>query len=276
MVKTIKDVAAQVKRNKGNGVKTALLIGAGCSVKAGIPTASEFVYHIKENFPEIYESVTEKKYAPLMAKILPNDRYRLISNYIDKAKINWAHIAIAQLIHEGFVDRVLTTNFDPLIMRACALFNEFPAVYDMTLIDNIHADRIRDKAIFHLHGQHDGFYQLHTESQLEKMKSQLRPLIDNTKINRTWIVVGYSGECDPVFKLLEEISSFGSRLFWIGYGDNELPTKMKDFFSSSERDAHWLGEQGYDADRFLYQLAAKVGCLNPYHPSIFLTERNRV
>ncbi len=266
MSKSIKEIAAHIKRNKDDGGKTALLIGAGCSVRAGIPTASGFVDHIRENFEEIYESAEEKKYAPLMADIPPNDRYKLISKYIDKARINWAHIAIAQLIHGGFVDRVLTTNFDPLIMRACALFNEFPAVYDMTLIEKIDATRIREKAIFHLHGQRDGFFQLHTNDQLKNMPDRLRPLFNDTLGNRTMIVVGYSGECDPVAKLLQEYKEFGSSLYWIGYMKEPMPTDLKDFFGSQSRHAHWLGEQDWDADRFLYQLAAKVDC----PPPIFL------
>ena len=50
-----------------------------------------------------------------MAALERGARRDLIGGYIDKAKINWAHLALAQLIHGGYVDRVLTTNFDPLI-----------------------------------------------------------------------------------------------------------------------------------------------------------------
>ena len=54
----------------------------------------------------------------------------LVAEYVDSAKINWAHICIALLFQAGYVDRVLTTNFDPLVNRACALLGQFPAVYD--------------------------------------------------------------------------------------------------------------------------------------------------
>ena len=40
----------------------------------------------------------------------PGVRRDLIGGYIDNAKINWAHLALAQLIDHDFVDRVLTTN----------------------------------------------------------------------------------------------------------------------------------------------------------------------
>ena len=54
----------------------------------------------------------------------------LIAREVDAAKINWGHVAIAQLMASGYVDRVLTTNFDPLVVRACALSGIYPAVYD--------------------------------------------------------------------------------------------------------------------------------------------------
>ena len=65
-----------------------------------------------------------------MSELLLSERRDLIAEYVDKAKINWAHLCIALLVQAGFVDRVLTTNFDLLVVRACALLNEFPAIYD--------------------------------------------------------------------------------------------------------------------------------------------------
>ena len=85
-----------------------------------------------------------------MAALERGVRRDLIGAYIDKAKINWAHIALAQLIDGGYVDRVLTTNFDPLISRACALVNSFPAVYDFAASHIFNPDQVSEKAIFHL------------------------------------------------------------------------------------------------------------------------------
>lgn len=55
-----------------------------------------------------------------MNELALSERRDLIARYVDTAKINWAHICIAQLMKYGYVDRVLTTNFDSLIVRACA------------------------------------------------------------------------------------------------------------------------------------------------------------
>lgn len=38
---------------------------------------------------------------------------------------------------------------------------------------------------------------------------------------RCWIVIGYSGENDPVFKRLSAAEVFHNKLFWVGYRDEE-------------------------------------------------------
>jgi hypothetical protein len=42
-----------------------------------------------------------------MKALSPAERKDLIVEYIGKAKINWAHIAIAQLMKCGYVTRIL-------------------------------------------------------------------------------------------------------------------------------------------------------------------------
>ena len=118
MRREIADLVDTVKRAKGRDKACTLLIGAGCSVKAGIPIAGEFIEVIRKEFPRAYARATQKTYPHLMAQLSSAERRDLIVEYINKARLNWAHLAIAQLIKHGYVDRVLTVNFDPLIMRA--------------------------------------------------------------------------------------------------------------------------------------------------------------
>jgi hypothetical protein len=122
------------------------------------------------------------------------------------------------LIDEGYVDRVLTTNCDPLISRACALVNSFPAVYDFAASHIFNPGQVGEKAIFHLHGQRDGFVLLNTRSEVTKHRNHVKPVFDDAHKGRVWIVVGYSGENDPVFDLLARVKTFEYGLYWIGYG----------------------------------------------------------
>ena len=177
---TLEQVAQEIRKNanKRVPVRTVLLAGAGCSYQAGIPLARGFVDDIKARFPEEYERAAEKTYPICMGELSASDRHDLISEYIDKAKINWAHISIAQLMRAGYVDRVLTTNFDPLVTRACALLNFYPAVYDMAVVRRgFVADYVRDQAVFHLHGQRDGFVQLHRKDEVDAL-AVIEPLFD--------------------------------------------------------------------------------------------------
>jgi len=140
-----------------------------------------------------------------MAELSVAERHDLISKYINKAKLNWAHLAIAQLLKEGYVDRVLTVNFDPLVMRACALVGVFPAVYDFAASQHFKPDFIARQSVFYLHGQHTGFVVLNTESEVERLSQHLGPVFSDSVQGRVWIVAGYSGENDPVFDHLVKI-----------------------------------------------------------------------
>ena len=130
-----------------------LLIGAGCSVTAGIPTAAGFVDVIRDEHKLAYERATAKTYPQCMAELLLAERRDLIARYVDKAQINWAHLCIALLMESGYVNSVLTTNFDLLVVRACAVLGVFPAVYDFATSQLLKRADIPDQALFYLHGQ---------------------------------------------------------------------------------------------------------------------------
>ena len=205
---TIADVVEALKRAKEAKQKCTLLIGAGCSVTAGIPLAKGFVDIIAERYPRAYDHATEKTYPYCMSSLSPGERYELVAEYVDKAKLNWAHIAIAQLMACGYVDRVLTTNFDPLLQRACALLNIYPAIYDFAASPRFVRNFVPDHAIFHLHGQRTGFVQLHSEEELAKHFEAIAPVFEDAVSRGLWIIVGYSGENDPVFTRLAEVPTF--------------------------------------------------------------------
>jgi NAD-dependent protein deacetylases, SIR2 family len=260
--RTLDDVARQLQANKKKQRSCALLIGAGCSVQAGIPLARGFVEAIKQRFPHEYERAATKAYPFCMGELSAADRHDLISEFIDQAKVNWAHISIGLLMQGGFIDRVLTTNFDPMVMRACALLNLFPAVYDMAVVrQGFLADYVRDLAVFHLHGQRDGFVQLHRETEVEALSRAIKPLFDDTTHDRSWLVIGYSGANDPVFRVLADRPGFPNRLFWVGFRDEQPSPDVKTELLDADKDAYWIS--GHDPDNFLVQLADKLGCYPP-------------
>jgi tetratricopeptide (TPR) repeat protein len=259
--RSIDEVAEVLQDMKSRRRGCSLLIGAGASFAAGIPTAAGFVQIIKERYKYAYARAINKTYAKCMAELLLSQRRDLIAQYVDNAKINWAHVGIALLMREGYIDRVLTTNFDLLVVRACALLGVFPAIYDFAASQLLkHAD-LPDQAVFYLHGQRTGFVLMNTSEDMESHSKLLGPVFDDAGNGRTWIVVGYSGENDPVFEHLARQPKFDNGLFWVGYGDREPQAHVREKLLSTDKDAFFT--KGYDADSFFISLTRALDVFPP-------------
>ena len=150
----VEDVFETLRDNQIHKNGCALLIGGGCSVSAGIPDAKGIIKLISDRFPTSYARAKLKTYPNCMAELSTGQR-NLIREIISGClNLNWAHVAIAQLMKSNFVDRILTVNFDPLILKACATVGEFPAIYDFVAQHEYTPGRVADKAAFYLHGRH--------------------------------------------------------------------------------------------------------------------------
>ena len=261
MFREIEDIVETLKNAKSRGKKCSVLIGAGCSVTAGIPTAQGLVDIIKERYPRGYERADSKTYPNCMNELSIDEQRSLIAEHVDKAKINWAHIALAQLMKAGYVDRVLTTNFDPLIMRACALVGLYPATYDLVASQNFKPDKVPDQAVFHLHGQRAGFVLLNSEKSLREQSEKIAPVFEDAGRGRVWLVAGYSGENDPVFDHLAKVDCFDNMLYWAGYKDGDPATHLRERLLTEGKYAFYV--KGFDADSFFVTLAQKLDCFPP-------------
>jgi len=260
MKTTIEELVEHLQHVKDHGKKCSLLIGAGCSVTAGVPAAQGFVDLIKTRYASSYAKAPEKTYGACMKQLRENVRRDLVANHIDKASLNWAHVGIAQLVANKYVDRIYTTNFDPLILRACALVNQYPAVYDFAAATDFVPDMVPTPAVFYLHGQRSGFKLLNTTEEMEKHAELIRPVFQKAGEGRMWIVVGYSGENDPlVTRLVESPHEYG--IYWVGYKDNEPAESVRKTLNFDGENRSWL--PGYDADRFFADLATRLGCFPP-------------
>ena len=89
MNRSIDDVVETLRKAKDRDRKCTLLLGAGASVKAGIPTAAGFVDIIRREFPEAYNRAMKKTYPSCMAELATGERRELIARHVDAAKLNW-------------------------------------------------------------------------------------------------------------------------------------------------------------------------------------------
>jgi tetratricopeptide (TPR) repeat protein len=272
----IERIAVAVRNASYRKEKCTLLIGAGCSITAGIKSAPGIVADIRdsrgktdgtdlsfyydralERAKQRDDKLVQPTYGDCMSVLPPGPQRDLLRGYIDRAKLNWAHVGIGALVHEGYVDRILTTNFDPLIARGCAVFHEFPAVYDLTMSPKLKLEDLADKAVFHLHGQRNGFSLLNSDEELREHKQHVKPLFDHARSNRTWIVCGYSGENDPLMDFIVEQDRYDYELFWIDIKDAP-PARLHSLTERREQTfCRYFRFPG--ADQFFIRLAKQLG-----------------
>ncbi|MGL4631249.1 MAG: SIR2 family protein [Leadbetterella sp.] len=151
-----------------------------------------------------------------MGALTADERRDLFHFYVTRkrVKLNIANIYLAQLLHEGYIDYIVTVNFDDLILKACTLYNFLPPVYDLSNIQTTTTTDIRTGSVIYLHGQYFGQWLLNKKTELEKVKNEVLGLFNSIKTRRTWIVVGYSGN-DGIFDKIKQLGSFSNDLFWV-------------------------------------------------------------
>ncbi len=262
---TIEELAYLIQQAKDNNKPQPIFfLGAGASVTGNIPLARDITKDILnkyQNSPFIKKlNEKEQYYSKLMECLLPHQRNELLKKYIDEAKINVTHIYLAQLMKSGFVDYVLTVNFDNLMLRALSLFNEFPSTYDMAILKDLTTTTFKIGSVVYLHGQHHGLWLLNTEDEMEKVKSILPRIFDSIKNERPWIFIGYSGS-DPVFEHIKELGRFDNGLYWVGYREDPPSQRVQEFLTTPNTNASLI--KGYDADAFMLKLNDILGLTQP-------------
>jgi len=262
MASPIEKIVNGLKKAKSNGRGCILLTGAGCSSPAGIPDSAGWVERIKNRFPKTFSNTPVKDYHHLVQALTQEERFQTFSETLQNARINWAHIAIAQMMKENFVNRVLTTNFDSLTQKACALMGEFPAVYDGASAKLNGTGSMRKGTVTHLHGQYPGAVDICTEKGFQSLYQSLDPAFkENDFKDFLWIVVGFGGIKDPVFELLKKADGFEQGLYWIGHEDAFPSQHVKEDLLSKNKGVVYV--QGFDADSFLVALTRGLGIFPP-------------
>jgi tetratricopeptide (TPR) repeat protein len=250
-------------KNKNNE-KAIFFIGAGFSVSAGIPLTNVIVRHIKLKFgknPCIQSIADKNNYYELMGALTADERRDLFHFYITrkKVKLNLASIYLAQLLKEGYIDYIVTVNFDDLILRASTLYNFLPPVYDLSNIKTVTTTDIRTGSVIYLHGQYFGQWLLNNKEELDKVEIEVANLFNTIKTRRTWVIIGYSGN-DGIFEKLKNLGSFSSELFWVKKEFTYEDKNVTDFLETPNTNANKI--EGEYADSFLLKLHSELSKLN--------------
>jgi Tfp pilus assembly protein PilF len=256
----IQKIAERLKGARDRDRAAHFLLGAGCSITAGIPSGAKLVEQIHAEYPTHCAGLKDEdrhSYGACMALLSRNERRDLIKPHLDNAKINWGTIAIAQLIAKNFVSRILTVNFDLVLENACGLLGLQPAVYDFGVAPVEDVTKIVSPSIIHLHGQSYGLVRLNTDEETSKHRAKLQPILKES-LRTPLVVVGYSGSADDIFKtLLKEFQS-DDPIYWASH-EEEPKTHIRPFLEREH--FHFVG--GTDFDRFMIELAQSLNCWPP-------------
>lgn len=266
----LQHLAASLTQAKVSEQGAVLLVGAGISVSAGIPPANELIKAAIQKFPDFFNDAEklhpEKlQYNEVMKRLSNVLRKELFKPYIENAKLNFAHIAIAELLKQGYISRILTVNFDPLLIHACYMVGmyPFPAIYDLGAVSNLNAELLNDPCIVYLNGQHVGFVQRNTTDQLQAHEEILSQIVRSTGCTKPWIVAGYSGENDPLMKALAKLRPYNNWLYWLQRGSQLRKDNLNNTIESHqflEQDEECKVIFNCNADNTFLEIADLLDC----------------
>ncbi len=257
----VENCSEELRSARERGKAGNILIGAGCSISCGIPSAAKIIEIISETYPHTYSKIDSKykdDYRHVIDLLPLNERRDLIIDITSNKKVNWGYIALARLMESGFIDRVLNLNFDLQLQRACSLIGFHPAVYDFSHNSIRDFDLIASPSIAHLHGQSFGLIQLNDEKQTNDHMKRLRPLLSNSLASAPLTIIGYSGESDQLFRVLEREYRGREFLTWLGYDFSAKPHLSK---LMRKKHARYFGSIEFDS--FMVSLAIELGCWPP-------------
>jgi len=243
----------------------ALLIGAGCSKTAGIPLASEMVDDIwgEEKYAKrLIELQDDKKrsYPAVVGRLSRTEYLKLFRHSLDAAKVNLAHLCIAELLAKKVVNRILTTNFDSLLVQACAIAGVQPAIYDCVAVPDLEPVLDDEQpALYYLHGQSYGLRMVNTDWELKEHSSPVREVIYQSILKQTVIVVGCSAAPDGVLQHLTQVHTTG-HIIWVPHTESDALEAVAAFDKTSG--TRWVLEN-YDADDFFHELLRALNLDRP-------------
>ncbi len=262
-VQDVKALALVMRAEREADRPFTLITGAGCSVTGGIPLAKGLLKCIDEHaHGEIVrerlkcKNVSDCDYGEAMGCLTPDERKEILGPLLKASKVNWGQIALAGMMKGGFVGRVLTFNFDNILVRAAGLNGFHPSIYDFGVSPADSFDHIETPAILHLHGQGHGLAMLNSAEDTKAHAEKLYPLFKDSFEKANVLVVGYSGTGDQAFEKIRAAFTGRKRLYWCSNEESAPPSHVAQILDKSKNTNRHL--EGVDCDTFLIDLATEL------------------
>ena len=240
-----KDMALTFSVRNNPGVY-ALLVGSGISRGAEIPTGWEVIEDLIRKVAEAegedpdpepaewYREEYEEKprYDDLLEQLAPSkeDRQALLESYFEPSEeereqgvkvSSDSHKSIAWLVKEGYINVIVTTNFDRLLEQALKEVGVTPTVISKPSDAEGAAPLAHDDAvILKINGDYKASTLKNTADELDSYDPAIERLIKQVLDEYGLIVCGWSGGWDSVLR--ELILSAENRrysMYWASYSE---------------------------------------------------------
>ncbi len=267
MVDPILSLAFSMQSNRG---VYALLLGSGVSRASEIPIGWDITLDLVRKLAVSYGEECEPEpdqwfkrkfgqeanYSKLLDQLAKEqtERQQLLKPYIEaseqeraegKKQPTAAHHAIAQLVVQGFVRVIVTTNFDRLIESALDEAGVVPTVISSVdqakgALPLIHTSC----CVFKVHGDYLDPRTLNAPNELDEYPEEFNRLLDRIFDEFGLVVCGWSAEWDNALrKAIERAPSRRFTTFWALRG--EARSQAKELIA--RRDAQVIPIDGADA-----------------------------
>lgn len=240
---SIKELAHKIKIYKAP--RFAFFLGAGASRQSGILTAGEMIRHFKEQIvlqrgPDELKTEEEKakwlseqdwyraegsEYCKCFECFEPKEsgRQRYIESIIEEHAPSFGYVVLANLMAQGYINTIITTNFDDLVYSACTTFTGIrPIVYAYGVMASEMRFTAQRPKILKLHGDYLYSALKNTGTELAaqdpNMIRQLRQVLSEYGL----IVVGYGGGDKSVMQALSEMSERQDLYWCVRRGEKQL------------------------------------------------------
>lgn len=235
---------ARLSRNPQGLAPITFLIGAGCSVSAGVPAvitigkdevvrlahkltgkmqndpAKALIVVADNGYLKGHQEIARNSpdqlewgaiYDTLFAEVhtSPSEVSRLFKSIIKDArpKINWAHLALGELARLNWISTTITTNFDLLALEGHARAGVIPVVSDgLESLDRIDPNPDQPQ-LLQINGSVHSYRLRNSQADLELLKanpSAITRFRNLFQASDLLIVVGYEGREPQIMHLLTE------------------------------------------------------------------------
>lgn len=223
----------------------SFLLGAGASVSSNIPSGGQMVWDFKrtlyctdnnirtslygdlskenvqkeiqsyfdgrEGYPELW---SPEEYSFYFEKCYPSrsDREYYIRNKVRDIKPSLGYLCMGELIVNGKIDLVSTTNFDDLVQAGVHSINPgFSIKTISSAVSNSVGFALNEgfPNIIKLHGDYLFDKLKNTESELQKLEDKIADIWKTSIKQNGLIVIGYAGNDNSVMSVLEELINEG-------------------------------------------------------------------